>query len=184
MKLGYEKELEKVKKIVEESPRGITIKKIAKKIGVNRNVVAKYLDVLQMAGQIEMEKFGRSNVYFPAQSVPVSAMFDYANEFFVIVRKDLTTVEINNPFIKYLGLINKDKIVGKKIKTLHFTKGYPKMTDNIVEALRSQEILEDHITYKRKKNGKPDHFRVKFIPTALTDGEQGVIIIISKELPK
>ena len=103
MKINYQKELEKIKKIIKNNPRGVTIKEISEKIGVNRNAVGKYLDVLQMEGKVDVKKFGRSHVYFPAQSVPISTMFDYSNDFMVVVRKDLTTVEINNPFIKYFS---------------------------------------------------------------------------------
>ena len=70
MEIKYQKELEKIKKIVNKNPRGTTIKEISQKIGINRNVVAKYLDVLQITGGVEVEEFGRSKVYFPSKSIP------------------------------------------------------------------------------------------------------------------
>jgi hypothetical protein len=54
------------------------------------------------------------------------------------------------------------------------------MTENILKALEKQQILKDDIKYKGKNHSKTDHFRAKFIPTTLNDGEQGVTIIISK----
>lgn len=180
MKVSYEKELDKIKEIIKKKPRGVTIKEISKKIGVNRNVVAKYLDVLQIEGEVEVETYGRSKVYFPAKSVPISTMFDYTNELIVVVRKDMTTVDINNPFVKYMGLPNKSKALGKRIENLPFSKSYPKMTDNIVEALENNEILEDDIKLKMKNKSKSDDLHVKFIPTTLKDGDQGIAVIISK----
>jgi PAS domain S-box-containing protein len=180
MKISYEKELDKIKKIVKESPRGITTKEIAKKIGINRNVVGKYLDVLQVRGEIDVEKFGRSKVYFSSRSVPVSAMFDHAKEFIIVVTKDMKTIEINNPFIKYLGLGKKENVIGKHIKNLPISDSHPKMTENIVEVLEKQEILEDKLIYNGKNNSKSDHLHAKYIPTVLKDGERGVAIILSK----
>jgi len=180
MKINYQKELEKIIVIIKNNPRGVTIKEISEKIDINRNAVGKYLDVLQMEGKVDVKKFGRSHVYFPSQSVPISTMFDYSNDFIVVVRKDMTAVEINTPFIKYLGLPSKEKNIGKHINTLPFTKEYPKMTDNILEALETQQILKDDIKYKAKNNSKFDYFQAKFIPTRLNDGEQGVTIILSK----
>ena len=180
MKVSYQKELEKIKKIIKEKPRGITTKEIAKKIGINRNAVGKYLDVLQMAGEVDVEKFGRSKVYFSSKSVPISTVFDYANDFVIVVTKDMTTAEINTPFIRYLGVMKKDKIIGKNIKNLPFAKDFSKMTDDIIKALEKQEILEDEIKYKGNKNSKSDLFRVKFVPTALKDGEKGVVVLLSK----
>ena len=180
MEIEYQKELDKIKKIIEKNPRGTTIKEIAKKIGVNRNVVAKYLDVLQMAGYVDVEKFGRSKVYFPSHSATISSMFDFSNEFLVVVKKDMTAVEINNPFVKYLGLANKNKVVGKNIKTLSFAKDHPKMTENILETLENQQVHEDDIEHKRNNSSKTDHLRAKFVPTRLNDGDQGVAVIISR----
>jgi len=183
MNVSYQKELEKIKKVVEEKPRGATIKEIAKKIGVHRNAVGKYLDVLQTAGEVDVEKFGRSKVYFASKSVPLSTMFDYSNEFIVIVTKDMKMIEINTPFIEYLDLMKKDKVIGKNINTLPFTDTYQKMIDNITYALEKQEILEEGVEYKRNGSSKSDRFRAKFIPTTLRNGEKGVTIILSK-IPK
>lgn len=180
MKISYQKELDKIKKIIKESPRGTTTKEIAKKISINRNVVGKYLDVLQVRGEVDVEKFGRSKVYFTSKSAPISTMFEFTNEFMVIVTKDMTAIEVNTPFVKYLGLVKKEEIIGKHIKNLPICKSYPKMTSNITKALEKQEILEDKIEYKGKNNSKPDHLHAKYIPTVLGDGEKGITIIISK----
>jgi len=179
MEITYQKELDKIKKIIKERPHGITTKEIAKKIGINRNVVAKYLDVLQISGDVEVERFGRSKVYFPSRSIPISKVIDFSNDFIVVVRKDMTAVEINNPFIKYLGSTEKRKYIGKKISNTPIAESVPKMTNDILQSLEKQEVLEDTINYKADK--KLDKFDVKFVPTALKDGEQGVTIILSKK---
>jgi len=178
MKIEYQKELVKIKKIIDEKPRGVTIKEISKKIGVNRNVVAKYLDVLQIQGQIEIEKFGRSKVYFPSHSVPLSTMFDFSYELIIVVGENMNIVEINSPFIKYLGLLKKDKLIGKPVKTLSIVKSYPKMTGTILEVLDKKQIYEDKFEYRKEHSKTPDHFQVKFIPTTLRNGESGVTIIL------
>jgi len=180
MEISYEKELDKIKKIVKESPRGITTKDISKKIGINRNVVGKYLDVLQVRGEVDVEKFGRSKVYFSSRSTPISAMFDHAKEFILVVTKDMKTIEINTPFIKYLGLSKKEEIIGKHIKNLPISESHPKMTDNITEVLEKQEILEEKIIHSGNNNSKSDHLHAKYVPTVLKDGEKGVTIILSK----
>ena len=181
MKMIYQKELDKIKKIIKGNPRGTTLKEISEKINVNRNVVAKYLDVLQMAGEVDVEKYGRSKVYYPSKSVPISTIFDFSNDFIIVVRKDMTTVEINSPFIKYLGLMKKDKIVGKNITDLSLVKAHTKIKEHIVESLEKQEVLEEEIKYKVKDHSTPDHLHAKYIPTTLKDGEKGVAVIFSKK---
>ena len=182
MEITYQKELDKIKKIIAERPRGITTKEISKIIGINRNAVGKYLDVLQMAGEVDVEKFGRSKVYFSAKSVPISKVFDFANDFVIVVSKDMITLEINTPFIEYLDIMKKDELIGKHLKHLPMAKSSSNMTKNIKKALEKQEILEDDIKYNANNNSKYDHFHAKFIPTALKDGEKGVTVILAKSI--
>ena len=107
-------------------------------------------------------------------------MFDYSNEFILVVTTDMKAVEINTPFVEYLGLMNKDEIIGKHIKNLPILKTLPKMVSNIMKVLEQQEILEDKIKYRGENSSTLDHFRVKFVPTVLKDGEKGVAVILSK----
>jgi len=183
MELFYQKELEKIKKIIKKK-KGTTVKEISEKIGINRNAVAKYLDVLQTAGEVKVKKFGRSKVYFPSHSAPISTfpltfMFDFSYELIVVVSNDMNIIEINTPLVKYLNLLKKEKIMGKPIKNLPIAKSCPKMTDDILKVLKNQEILEDKIEYKRKNSSTSDRFLVKFVPTTFDDGETGVTVIMS-----
>jgi hypothetical protein len=184
MKVSYQKELEKIKKILQEKPRGTTTKEIAKNIGINRNAVGKYLDVLQTAGEIDVEIFGRSKVYFPSKSVPISTMIDYTNEFVIVVSENMTTLEINTPFVKFLELKGKDKIIGKNIKNSPIADLHPQMIENILQTIKTQNIFENEIELKRIGTTKPDHFRVKYVPVILNDGEKGATIIITKSQKK
>jgi orotate phosphoribosyltransferase-like protein len=184
MKVSYQKELDKIKKIIQEKPRGITTKEIAKNIDINRNAVGKYLDVLQTAGEIDVEIYGRSKVYFPSKSVPITTIIDFSNELIAVVSENMTTIEINAPFIKYLEIKDKDKIIGKPIKNLPLADLSPKMIEYIQKTLETQKIYEDEIEYKKTTTAKPDRFRVKFVPVVLSDGDKGATIILSKSYKK
>ena len=180
MKLTYQKELDKIKEIIKNKPRGCTIKEISEKISINRNVVAKYLDLLHIEGFVDVEKFGRSKVYFPSKSIPISAMFDFSYEFIIIVNENMHIVEINTPLINYLGLLEKDKVIGKNIHTLSLTKSYPKMMDTILEVLQKKEIIEDKMKHTVKEGKKSDRFHIKFVPTTFHNGELGVTVLMTK----
>lgn len=178
--IPYQKELEKIKKIISENPRGTTMKEIADHIGINRNVVGKYLDVLQTAGEIDVEVFGRSKVYFPSKAVPISTMIDYASELIAVFSDTMTIREINAPFIAYTGVKGKDKIIGKPMTGLPFIQQHPAIAEQIQKTMHTQEISEDEIDHRRTPNSKPDRFRIKYVPIIFKDGEKGVTIILSK----
>jgi predicted ArsR family transcriptional regulator len=184
MKISYQKELDKIKKILQEKPRGATTKEIAENIGINRNAVGKYLDVLQTAGEVDLEIFGRSKVYYPSKSVPISTMIDYTDEFVIVVSDTMTALEINTPFMKFLELKGKDKIIGKNIKNSPVADIHPDMLENIQKTLKTQNIFENEIEYRRNGTTKPYRFRVKYVPIIFNNGEKGATIIITKSLKK
>ena len=56
--------IDRLKQILKWHPRGITISDLATKMEMNRNLVAKYLDILLISGQVEMQVIGAAKVYF------------------------------------------------------------------------------------------------------------------------
>ena len=70
----YEHEFALIKKILQENPKGMTVTDISRKIKINRNSVAKYLDIMRISGHVEMITFGPAKVFFPSLSSSVSPM--------------------------------------------------------------------------------------------------------------
>jgi len=74
---GYQHEIALIKKILTENPKGMTVTDISRKIKINRNSVAKYLDIMRISGQVEMITFGPAKVFFPSRRVPILNMLNY-----------------------------------------------------------------------------------------------------------
>ncbi len=180
MKIDYHRELEKVLEIIRKHPKGCTIREISEELGINRNAVAKYLDVLHVAGQVEMRRIGPAKVYFPSKSVPISMLFDFSEEFIVIVDEGFVTIEANMPFLRYINVTDKREVIGKPITELPIVGSFPRMMENIRKALEYHQILEDKFVYDKNDGSKPEKFRAKFIPTTFNNGEKGVALLIKK----
>ena len=78
---GYQHEITLIKKILQENPKGMTVTDISRKIKINRNSVAKYLDIMRISGHVEMITFGPAKVFFPSRRVPISNMLNYTSDF-------------------------------------------------------------------------------------------------------
>ena len=78
----YHPELSHIKELLRSHPRGMTIIDISQKIGINRNSVAKYLDVLLISGQVEMHAVGTAKLYFLSKRVPISAMLSLSSDLY------------------------------------------------------------------------------------------------------
>ncbi len=180
MEIDYYEELERVLEIVRRHPKGCTIKEVSREIGINRNAVAKYLDVLQVAGQVEMKRIGPAKVYFPSKSVPISVLFDFSDEFIIIVDEKLIAIEANRPFLKYIEASDKDEIIGKPVTELPVVNSLPQMTENIKKALEEYQILEERFVYDKNDGTKSEEFIARFVPTTFNNGEKGVALLIKK----
>ena len=61
---------------LKEHPRGMSVSDLAAAVGINRNTVSRYLDVLLVSGQVEMETYGKAKVFYLSQRVPIAAMLE------------------------------------------------------------------------------------------------------------
>jgi len=55
---------------------------------INRNSVAKYLEILLITGQVEMRMYGNAKVYYLSHRVPISSMLKFANELILVLDSD------------------------------------------------------------------------------------------------
>ena len=81
--------MQKVKNLLKFKPRGMTITEIAKNSGIHRNSVAKYLDMMVISGDAEVQKIGAARVFFPSQRLPLSAFLSFSSDFVMILNKNM-----------------------------------------------------------------------------------------------
>ena len=172
---SYQKELVRIKKILKDNPRGMTVTDIAREIDINRNSVAKYLDILLISGHAEMITFGPAKVFFPSRRIPISAMLNFTLDYIVLLDKELKVVQINDNLLNLLD-ISRDEIMGDYIENSTFPIFHlPDLVNHAKKALNGQDsVIETKFNYDSQEY----YFRVKNIPTTFDDGEAGVTLII------
>ncbi|MCK4433708.1 MAG: PAS domain S-box protein [Methanomicrobia archaeon] len=172
---SYQKELTRVKEVLKANPKGMTITDISKKINVNRNSVAKYLDILQISGHAEMRSFGPAKVYFISQRVPISTMLNLSTDYIVVLDRDLKIVHTNDNFLNFTN-VEREVLLGKGIEEFPlpiFTSG--EIISKIKEALDGRDSTRE-INFPMGE--REFYFRIKLIPTTFDDGRQGVTILL------
>ena len=91
-------DLEKVDRIKQHlkwNPRGMTISDLSSHMTMNRNLVAKYLDMLLISGQVEMQVIGAAKVYFLSHRVPVSAMLEFSSDLVIMLDAEKKILQVN-----------------------------------------------------------------------------------------
>jgi PAS domain S-box-containing protein len=156
-------------------PKGLTITDIASDIDVNRNTTARYLDVMQMAGQVEMRKVGPAKLYTLSQRVPLDAMLNIADDGILTFDSDLKVIRINSSFVSSLE-IEPDDVLGRRLDELCL----PGLSEDWILSLMSDAAMgkESDFNTSIERNDGIGYFRVKLVPTTFYDGTSGATMIL------
>ena len=173
---GYQNEITLIKKVLKENPKGMTVTDISRKIKINRNSVAKYLDIMRISGHVDMITFGPAKVFFPSRRVPISDMLNYTSDYILVFDSNLKITIVNSSFLEFIKL-NREEIIGQKIDNIlvKIFKDHTELLVGIKEALEGKNFSQDINLQKNKENY---FFKVKVVPTTFEDGKQGGTIVI------
>ncbi len=170
-----EKELSRIRAILKANPRGMSITDISGELNLNRNSVAKYLNMLLVSGHTEMRTVAAAKVYYPSQRVPISAMLDFSSDCILIMDNNLHVVQANDGFLEHMQ-IERDDIIGRSLQSLSFSAlSDPALREAIDEAMQGSEQTCETTT---QVNGGTHHHRIKIIPTVFEEGEPGLTILL------
>jgi PAS domain S-box-containing protein len=172
---SYQEELAQIKTILKNNPKGMTVTDIAREIRINRNSVAKYLDILLISGHAEMVTFGPAKVFFPSSRIPLSALLNFTNEYIVLLDSELRFLQVSENFLRFFEIQRSD-VIGKTIDV--FSVSFfqtPELSQNTRRALEGTEIT---IEKQYRITDQLVYLRIKHIPTTFDDGEPGVTLII------
>jgi PAS domain S-box-containing protein len=165
----------KIKNLLKFRPKGLTISDISQHLKMNRNSVAKYLEILLISGHVEMRSFGAAKVFFISNRIPISAMLSFSSDHILVLDNELRILQINDNFLKFLDL-DKDALLGRDITepALSFLQELP--FHAILKKKPEKRELAAEISVL--KNGSRSYFWTKVIPTVFDDGGQGLTVIL------
>ena len=170
-----QEKVDRLKQILRWHPRGITISDLAAKMEMNRNLVAKYLDILLISGQVEMQVIGAAKVYFLSRRVPISSMLEFSSDMVIILDSALTIMQVNEPLLVVVKG-KKEDFVGRNIREIDhpFLKAIP-----ITVFSRETDPAQGQVQqFECTMNGEKDYYKLKRLQTAFEDGSQGITLII------
>jgi PAS domain-containing protein len=167
--------VDQIKAYLRWYPKGQTITNIAKKLKMNRNLVAKNLDLLLISGQVEAELAGTAKVYTLSQRVPISAMLEFSSDYVLMLDAEHRVIQLNEPLLTFLKEEH-NTLVGKAVTEIDhpFFRSLPvRRPENTGETSR-EKVTEVSVVLSEGSFC----FRVKQVPTVFEDGKQGITCII------
>ena len=153
----------------------MTVSDIAHEIHINRNSVAKYLDILLITGHVEMVTFGPAKVFFPSSRIPLTTLLNFTHDYIALLNRDLKFLQVSDNLLKFIDIQRPD-IIGKPIQT--FAVSFfqiPELAQNAKQALEgtAHSIEKQYLQHNQRF-----YLRIKHIPTIFDDGEPGVTLVI------
>ena len=173
--------VDKIKRVLKWHQRGMTISDLASNMKINRNLVAKYLDMLLIAGQVEMQVIGAAKVFFLSRRVPISALLEFSSDMVIVFDSDQRILQVNEqvPLMLETG---KETLIGK---TLHeLDNPFIRAMQESWTARGPQEKGESVSDVDCILRGEERHFRAKHVPTAFEDGSDGFTFIVEDITPR
>jgi PAS domain S-box-containing protein len=173
---SYQQEISLIKKILSENPKGMTVTDISRKIKVNRNSVAKYLDIMRISGHVEMITFGPAKVFFPSRRVPILDMLNYTSDYILVFDANLKITMANDSFLNFMRM-PREELIGQTINNTisRVFKDHTELLVAIQEALNGKQLTQE-IDFQINK----EHyfFKISIVPTTFEDGRSGGTIVI------
>jgi len=172
---AYAGELSKILDILKANPRGMSVSDIAGEVGVNRNTVSRYLDMLLISGQVDLKTYGKAKVYFISQRIPISAMFDFSSDLMFVIDHEMYIIQVNDALCRFI-MAKREDLISKKIRDSRLTAfDHPLIMAKIKEAFSGTET-SDELRFVRVDEVM--YYRVRIIPAVFNDGSPAVTVML------
>ncbi len=167
--------ISQIKALLKTHPDGMTISEIFTNLKMNRYSLAKYLEILEVSGQVESRTFGTARVFLLSHRVPVSALLKATSHRVIAIDEDHTVVLANDNFLKFFS-VERDAIIGRHVTALN---GLPTGNGTFPSVFSDLIIDRDHVMEIPMENDTGTIIlRVRSIPSVFEDGGKGVMIVV------
>lgn len=165
----------RIKSLLKLHKKGLTISDISQKLKMNRNSAAKYLEIMQVSGLVEVQEYGPSKVYFPAHRLPISDMLSISSHLVLALDENHKIVFCNDSFLRFFST-EREKILGSHIVEMCAAGiRHPELANHFSDLLacasEEQEI-------DLKKDDKTFSFAISGVPTVFEDGSRGITLVM------
>jgi len=167
--------IDRIRNELKFHPKGMSITELAHQLKINRNSVAKYLEILLISGQVESHPYGTSKVYMLSRRIPVSAMMSFSSDMILMIQADGTILQCNESFLKFSGL-SYEKVIGQPFSEIEPTV-FP---DISFKNMFREETEKSTKSFERVmcRDGREYTLSIRIIPTRFDNGNKGFTLIL------
>ncbi len=172
---SYQQHLEHIRELLKDNPRGMTVTAIANALQMSRTSVAKYVNVMQVSGHLEMKKIGPAKVYSLSHRISLSKILNYISNQVFVLDSNLTIILANEPCVTFWK-IKKEDLIGISLQSpthsLNSLIDDKTLINSALQGKRSIKEVKIHLE-------REEFFiRMELLPITFEDGEIGITVIL------
>jgi PAS domain S-box-containing protein len=159
---------------ISEYPHGISIIDLSQKIGIHRNVLIKYIKILEAQGKVELKKVGTAKYIKISNRISAEYLKEFSSDPVLLFDHDLYCVDFNNQaniFFDEKFKVNKKQEISKILFSLPSNL---ELQDNLICALKG--VKSEGITQYDTELKKVD-LKYKALPLVFDDGMYGAALL-------
>jgi len=152
----------------------MSISAISRELGMRRSSVSKYLEMLQLTGDVTMIPFGKSKQYTVSQRVPYNALIDISPSCILVIDAAGRIDTVNKKFATDFEIDNVNMVIGTSIFDLKLSMfSDPSIQKNIRRLIEGSLYIKE-MQYIEERTNRV--YYIKFLPTVTNQGSQHVMI--------
>ena len=172
---GYERIAVQITNLLRAHPRGMTITDISLSLHLNRNSVAKYLEILVTSGHVEKQRIGRAKLYSLSQRVPISAMLNLSSDMILILDEQSRIWYANDNLLTFEGK-DRSEIIGKDLTETSLQIFSDPVVRSRLDAPSDEQEYQKEVAIER--GADTSFFALSLVSTIFEDGSQGITVIV------
>ncbi|HPD11497.1 MAG TPA: helix-turn-helix domain-containing protein [Methanoregulaceae archaeon] len=94
-------EIDRIRELLQQHPKGLTIEEVAQELGINRSTASKYLNSLVISGAATIRKLGPAKLFYLRELLPLHQLLNCTRDCLVVTDSDLVIQEINENALKF-----------------------------------------------------------------------------------
>jgi PAS domain S-box-containing protein len=169
-----------IKELLKKHPKGLSISEIAQALGQHRNTTARYLDILQFKGDVDIKRLGTAKNYYLVRRMPVGALLHFWPHPAVVINTRREVTMVNQAALELLGC-PLDVLYGEAIDELPYPLFLdPAVTGAVHAALEGEPA---QVSVDTPLGGRAHRIRVHLIPVVFDTRAAGCAIALVDETP-
>ncbi|HDQ08662.1 MAG TPA: PAS domain S-box protein [Methanoculleus sp.] len=171
-------EMGKIREIIAQNPKGMSITEIADTLHIHRNTAARHLDILMLRGDVDSKQTGPAKNYYPARRMPVGALLAFFDEPAVILSRRMEVTQANRLALELFGC-GMDALYAIHLGELPHSLF---RDDRVLEGVR-QAVHGNpgDLRMQARVRGEKRVLHLRFVPVVLENGKEGCAVTFADE---